>query len=307
MTDKHYALIRHQDKAAAYISALRAAGFQRITAIERAAFLLSPAENPRTVLARDHNVPTMYYPEAAIPPVFWDGTVPVIDHTCSFVHGTGHEKVMRAFGYEAPIHVTGWTYSPLVDFKPRTHEGKPMNVLFGPWHPNSNGWLSPGSMKTNGEVFERLFACVKAGEIKLTVRHVHSLADNGLEFAEHPNVAYDNVLTRLVYEDLDRADVVVAVQSLRYLAIARGVPAVTFDNDIPAWNGHSPETYKLVANWDKYKDLLRYPLDLLEGVTMDTLHAAAKSDAPIAGWRREFVGEQFRPREFVEIVERYLA
>lgn len=324
-TPRRYLITRHQDKAQAYISALRRSLWQRTTSVDQAEFMLCDQDIAsrlaRADRARERGIPLLYYPHAARPPLYWDGIVPAVKHTASFVSAPGHEKVMREFGYEFPVHVTGWTYCPQRPFEATLLrsmlQDRPLRVLFGPIHPNANGWLPLWARKANEAAHTRLLRAAKSGRIDLTVRHIHSLKDNGITPAPAEGfwdgrthygerVRYVRVTTGLRYQDIDRADVVVAHQTMAYLAIARGVPTVMIDEGQAPTSGNSQETFMTVASWDKYRDLLAYPLDILQGRTMDVLEEAASSDQRIAAWRDAFIGRPFDDREFVRLVEGYL-
>lgn len=317
---RRYLVTRHQDKAHAYISALRRRLWQRTTNVDQAEFLLCDLDIAsrikRVERAHERGIPVMYYPHAARPAIYWDGIVEAKDHACSFVVARGHKEVMLAFGYPYPIHVTGWTYCPIRPFAPRLPEDRPLRVLFGPIHPNANGWLSEPNLRANAAAHAKLLRLAQAGHIELTVRHIHDLKANGIQPPQaigywngqqhYDTVRYKRVVTGLAYSDIDRADVVVAHQTLAYLAIARGVPTVMFDEQQTPTSGNSADTFRLVSSWAKYRHLLAFPLDLLDGRPLDVLRQAAASDAKIAAWRSAFIGHEFDQVEFIRAVESYL-
>ena len=64
---------------------------------------------------------------------------------------------------------------------------------------------------------------------------------------------------------------------------------------------------QMVKSWDKYKDVLMFPLDILESNdTTSLLELACHSDEPIREWKKKFIGNEFDPKKFVEILESYL-
>ncbi|MGH8549703.1 MAG: hypothetical protein ACRERU_14100, partial [Methylococcales bacterium] len=232
----------------------------------------------------------------------WDGEIRPYDHiTASFVIAEGQAQVMRLYGYPHPLEIGGWSYCHQRPFKPT--QGR--RVLFGPIHPNNNGWLSKLDLSINARAFEILYDLAQAGEMELTVRHLNTLERNGLE--ERPGVRYTHGLPDLSVADIDAADIVVSTQTFLYLAVARGVPAVGIGEDVPFHYGNSDENFRFVASWDKYGHLVAFPLDLLKADDpLALLRQAQHSDQAVAEWRRLFIGQTFQPEAFVRTIDRYL-
>jgi hypothetical protein len=96
-------------------------------------------------------------------------------------------------------------------------------------------------------------------------------------------------------------DLIVGHQTFAYLAIASGKPTVMFGEDVPPHSMHVP-----VRSWEKYKDLLKFPLDLLVGHPQDVLNQAASSEDSIREWKYNFIGSSFQSSCFLASLERYL-
>lgn len=235
------------------------------------------------------------FPHAAHPNLMND-MVPVWDEvTAEFVVTECHKDVMQIYGYNKPIHAVGWGLCELREYKPRP----PINVLFAPIHPR----CADIDMDANRETFELL----RDLDIKLTVRYLGDIAENGLEKVEQANIEYTQGEYEPSVEQIDRADVVVAHETFLYLAVARGVPTVGFNEDIPTHliPRGVPTVYP--NNWKKYLHLVRYPIDIKDGHPMDMLEMAAKSDESIKKWRMDMIGDmEFDDKLFHKYMEGYV-
>ncbi len=241
------------------------------------------------------------YPHTARPSMIndyhptWEGV------TAQFVVNEYHTEVLRAYGYNKPLAETGWYLCDLRPFRPRE---RAYNVLFAPIHPRN----APQDRDANARTFERLYPLALKGKINLTVRHVGTLADNGLK--QMRGVTYVNGVTngsddRLA--SIDAADVVIGHQTFAWVAVARGTPTVMFAEDMPTHFRGIEQRYTDVKSWAKVSPLFRYPLDILkESDTMALLDRSVKSDDEISDWRRRMIGEAFVPEKFVSILENYL-
>ena len=295
-----------QTKAKKYIRALEISGWNRTKALAKAQFLLSDVDvlgrRPLVEAAHKQGKKIFLYPHAARAMVQWDGEMRPYDHiAASFVIAEGQAEVMRRYGYPHPLEISGWTYCYQRPFQPT----RGMRVLFGPIHPNNNGWLSKLDQSINCRAFEILYELAQAGEIELTVRFLDILERNGLE--ERPGVRYICGRPDLSVAEIDAADIVVSTQTFLYLAVARGVPTVGIGEDVPFHYGNSDENFRFVASWDKYGHLVAFPLDLLKADDpLALLRHAQESDQDITEWRRLFIGQTFQPEAFVRTIDRYL-
>jgi len=296
----------HQGKERAYVNALRNAGYKPQT-IEHvfSQFVLFDLDNgPRQeILERMHTrgIPVFIYPHAARPMVHWDGIHPVWPHTkCTFVIAPGHAKVMQRFEYSIPMEVTGWTYCEIKPFEPVEEVQK---ILFGPIHPADHGWMAEVDRDLNQRTFKKLLDYCRECEIGLTVRYIDSLQKSGLEPVEEVNYVQGH--RDLGIREIDEADVVVGHQTFAYLALARGKPVLMMGEDIPPHTGlHGEIMY--ARSWEKYANLLIYPLDILAGDTDELIKKACRRNGNVTTWRKDFIGDPFDPGIFVQRLESYL-
>jgi hypothetical protein len=216
--------------------------------------------------------------------------------TAHFTIGEGQREVMRRIGMTVPTHAVGWPWCERLPFRA---SAAPRRVVFAPNHPiERNGFLPDGFRKLHGEIFEALLAL----DVELTVRHIGDLAANGLW--EAPGVTYERGATDNTYAAIDSADAVVAIGTFAALAIARGVPTVMFAQDVTPWNQAEDDgPVDLAENWDAYRDYVRYPHDVADGPIGEVLAAAAASDEGIREWRDLFLGPEFDPATFAQLVE----
>jgi hypothetical protein len=236
------------------------------------------------------------YPHAARPAVINDIHTPWENTTAQFVPSEGQIEIMRRFGYDKPLHAVGWHLCPILPFRRR----KPEKVLFAPVHPR----MSYVDKQLNHETFEKLYPLAHAGKIDLTVRYIHSLPNSGL--SQMKGVRYVRGDQDTSFKMIDEADVVIAHQTYAYLAIARGVPTVMFGEDTPP-HDFKGEDVRYSPSWEKYKDLLMYPFDLLAtGDAMKLIEHACAYDREIADWRDRLIGKPFDPELFLNTVRSYL-
>lgn len=313
-----YTIQRHQDKAKAYIAALRRAGYVRVLDNAHAKFHLAHlyyANKPNSIRTRkvqeilQRNLPVFVYPHHARPTIEWDGVNTYLTTHAAFVQAPGHAEVMGHF-YPYPVEVVGWTYSEIKPPRGPLSATWPLRVLFGPIHPFGNGYQGPTAAKLNQAVFTELSKLHIAGAIDLTVRHVKPLETNGIFDAGQTSVKFHQALTRLEPSVLEDYDVVVGHQTIAYVAVALGVPTVMFGQDdlpeiISAWKFQPPEA-NMPAHWKDYADLMRYPVDFFDADPLAILERALRVEATEQTWRHRFIGAPFDPVHFVERLEAYL-
>ena len=110
----------------------------------------------------------------------------------------------------------------------------------------------------------------------------------------------------LSYADMDNADVVVGHQTYAWLAVARGVPTVMMDEEMPTHTSPRKGPSSFAKHWDDYKDLIMYPLDILHtDDPMRLMERAAGSDGDIMEWKQRMIGEAFDPAKFAEVIKGY--
>jgi hypothetical protein len=305
-SDHIFIYVGHQGKERAYVKALQAAGYKAQT-IERihARFALFDLDvNLRCqILDRLHGrgIPVFIYPHSARPMVQWDGLHPIWPHTkCTFVIAPGHVEVMQRFGYPIPMEIAGWTYCEQKPFKP-VREVK--RILFGPIHPSASGWVADVDRDLNQRTFKALWDYAQESGASLIVRHIKALELSGLKHI--PGVNYIQGKPDLTIDEIDAADIVIGHQTFAYLALARGKPVLMMGEDIPPRTVvHGAVAY--VKSWEKYADLLAYPLDILAGDAAEMIAKACKRNTAVAAWYKKFIGEPFDGSAFVKKLENYI-
>ncbi len=292
----------HYCESFAFVRALHAAGHDIVTDGGPADLLFIDLDPPklghRKVIDhyKDMGATVLMYPHGGGGPVLsYDGLWEPYERVdANLLTGPGQAEFMRRIQYPVPTHVIGWSYCEMRPFRPRADVG---HVVFAPTHPNSDGSMADVRREMNADVFARLLE----GPWRLTVRHIGALEQNGLWHAD--GVEFVNGRLQAEFAEIDVADVVVAGDgTFPTLAIARGVPTVMYGQAMLAW-GLPGEVPKSPRRGERYMDYIRYPLDAADGPLDEIVHAAARSDAAIANWRRRFVGEPFDPRSFVALVE----
>jgi hypothetical protein len=297
----------HQGKEQAYVQALKKAGYRASVQNQMRGlkFILYDMDGGWRTASLDRyykrGLRIFMYPHAARPQIIWDGIWAVWPHTsCNFVPGPGHKEVMERYGYPLPIEVTGWTYCEILPFQPVE---KPKNILFGPIHPSASGWMCQEDQDANQRTHKKLIEYCRATGAHLTVRHIREIKNNGLE--KVAGVTYIQGRPDLAIKEIDAADVVIGHQTFAYLAIARGKPTLMMREDIPPHTvSHGQTVY--VKSWEKYADLMMYPIDILAGDTAELIQLACKGSEKVTAWRKRFIDIPFEPKKFVAKLESYL-
>jgi hypothetical protein len=298
----------HQHKADPLIKALESAGWRQLPpARARIIFVDTDYGTMRKTIKKHERMgqKIFIYPHAARVSLFND-TNPNPPMDCiaaNFVTAPGHKEVLERLDYPRPVEVIGWYLCPMKPFEPRAEAKK---ILFAPIHPNADGSLSDVDKTINASTFRRLLLLVEAGAISLKVRYLRKLEQNGLWVAE--GVEYIEGQPDQSYAEIDAADLVVSHQTFAYIAIARGVPTVMMgEGHAPRFGSPERGNFQLAKSFDRYKDLLMYPFDILgEMDTQALFRRAVHSDVEIADWRARHIGEPFDAGWFVKAVEKYL-
>lgn len=243
------------------------------------------------------------FPHRGGPSVIGD-IYPTSPHTVAqFVSAQGHVDIMRAWGYEKPLIVTGWHLTPVCEFRPS--ESQKPKVLFAPIHPR----MSEMDKNLNSIAHKILADLHRKGEIDLTVRYIASLALSGIQTMQY-GVQYcegsqDSSNTQMLDFDL-----LVASQTYAYKGVALGVPTLMMGEAI------TPHNFSLVArkekmvfakSWSKYRDMMMYPCDLLAtDKPLDLIHEAMQSDDKIRDWKKRMIGDPFDGNIVLRTVRQYL-
>lgn len=309
----------HQHKGAPYARALEQCGWERSEHpsdidLKLALFDHDVGDGGRGFrrgmdYLHERGVAIMLYPHAARPMVQWDGMYPIWPHTrMKLAPAEGHREVLKTYGYPLPVEVTGWAMceqrafsSPLDAIR---SDKRKVEVLFGPIHPNQNGWLHPVDRAQNAVLFQRL---LETPGIRLTVRHIFRLELNGLWQA--PGVKYVLANPNGSTEEIDAADVVIGHQTFAYLAVARGRPVIMFGDDVTAHSGNAWENLRWASHYEAYREIMRYPLEAEAARSpsqmREMMECAMGADVGCA-WRERFVGEPMTPDRLMAAIEKYL-
>ncbi len=294
----------HFGSAAALSRALAAAGHEVVSdGYSPADLLLIDLDPPkfgyREVIDRHRatGAKVLLYPHGAGPALEYDGLYEPYEHVDGrLVIGPGYAEFLRRVEYPAPAPVIGWSLCAMAPFR----AGQTVRrVLFAPTHPSGYGTLVDWHRDSNAETYRRLLE----GPWELTVRHLGTLEQNGLWPADGVKLVQGSM--DLGYGEIDATDVVVAGDgTFPHLSVARGVPTVVYAQGYPAMYGTPGEQPTSLLRPERYRDYLRYPFDAGDGPLDEILHAAARSEDPIAQWKRRFVGAPFDPDAFVSLIER---
>ncbi len=292
----------HTGKGRPFISALHAAGHEFVSK-GPADLLLIDIDPPlglhKHLIDRyaEMGAKIFLYPHSGGGPILsydslWEPDPHVISN---MVASVGHAEYLRRIDYPSSTHVVGWPYCEMRPFRANENVKK---VIFAPNHPNGDGSMTNYQRDMNSDVFRQLLDT----PFELTVRHIGTLEQNGLW--KVPGVKYTRASLIPATDDIDRTDAVVAASgTFPTLALARGIPTVFYGQDRVAL-GIPDEEPVLPNRMELYWDYARYPIDVEDGDLETLIRTAALSDAPIAAWRRRFVGEEFDPLGYASLVER---
>lgn len=300
---------KHQRKEAAFVKALLSFGYKETDHITHASVILTDVDIPGRLSKIERRVKAgkcfiFSYPHSAIPNLFWDGIIPPYPYTsASFVVSEGHKKVMDLYGYPNKVYTCGWSYSPVEQFKPKEVARR---ILFAPIHPNASGYLPSEDKAINTETFRRLIAYKKQNpEVSIMVRHIYDLQKNGLWV--EPGISYCNGDLKVeAHEQIRNYDLVVGHYTLAWIAVAIGTPTLMMAEHTRPKSGKDDESIKRVDNWDMYKDLMMFPLDILNGDVSDLIQKAIASDKDIADWKIRMIGDPFDPIKFVQKINYHI-
>ena len=293
----------HFGEAVPLALALRQAGHDVVPLQHAADLLLIDLDPPRfgyrevIDFQKGQGAKVLVYPHGAGPNLAYDGLFePYGPVDGQLTMGPGGVELLRRLDYRRPAHTIGWSYCPLVPFRPRTEIRR---VVFAPMHPGGDGNLHPLARELNASIFDQLLA----RPWHVVVRHLGTLEQNGLR--EAPGVEIVEGQMDLSHTEIDAADAVVAaIGTYPAIAVARGVPTVMYGQCGPAVYGVDDGQLAAPSRLQRYEDLVRFPLDAADGPLDEMLHAAARDDRAIAEWRRRWIGEQFHGPSVAALIER---
>lgn len=289
---------------AGLVRALELAGHQIVTE-GRADALLIETDMPlfefRGIIDRhrEQGAKVFLYPHGAGLSLLYDNLCePYEAVDGNLLFGVGHAEMLRRIDYPHPTHAIGWYYSELAPFRPAAAV---RHVVFAPTHPSGadNTTLAEHYRAANAHAYEQLLD----GPWRLTVRHMGTPEQNGLWHVDRVN--YVPSMREKLPIEIEAADAVVAgAGSFPSQAIARGIPTVMYGQLDPPQYGLADEPIVPLRRAERYSDYIRYPFDVTDGPLDEVLHEAARSDAPIADWRRRFIGTPLDPSAFAARLER---
>ncbi len=201
-------------------------------------------------------------------------------------HGPGSIQIGGMIGGDLRQEATGWLFSPTQDFQPVE---KPKKILFAPLHPNiemfqkgTNGHDPAPSL--NQSIYKRLLALP---DVEITVTVAGPLWRHGVWHHPKTKLVYNpHMGFQHSFEEILKADAVVAAGTMAAAAVALGKPTVMFCQD--TFMDYVDGRYVQAENQDRYKDLVRYPLDAEDGALADLLETACESEQK--SWRDLWVG-----------------
>lgn len=299
---KKYFIYRNYDSAAAYENALGSAGYGEAESLEEADFLLFDYER-KTERAKMQaflkSKPGFIYPHTPYSSYFlWDGIYSPLAVQCNFVVTEAQKRAMNAIDYKSRIEVVGWSRCEIKEFSP----ARGMNLLFVPYRPLASTGRVP--MKEDLEASENAVQFILTHrEVfdSVRVRYFRNMQASGLDGM----MGMDDIIfetgkfgTADAVRSIDQADVVIAANTMGYLAIARGKPTLLYGNNQTPHNSHG-----YVQNYPLYRDDLRFPLDL----TMDNLQLVCEKETDeIRRWKQNNIGRQFDGEKFISVIREYV-
>ena len=304
---KTYYAYEHQKKEYAFSKALVSAGFSKIDKQTSSIILVDVDSPSRVTYLHDRAVRgsanVFTYPHAARPNLFWDGFIEPWKHTRgSFVFAKGHKEVLEAYGYPNPVHICGWSYSRIEDFKPKS---KIKKILFAPIHPTRAGYLPDEDKLINAETFRKLLAYCKGSDAKLTVRHVDAIEKNGIWREDSVEYVCGNINIGSQEAQILESDLVIAHQTFLWISVALGVPSLAMSEQTAPKFGKDEKHLQRVASWDKYKHLICYPFDILDCPNVSDLIEKVRLHNPVE-WKEKMIGDLFDEKKVSDVVLQYL-
>lgn len=315
---RRYCIVEHQHKARPYVEALQKKKYAAHRRMERARFLLIDHEwnglfagsevrwRSQIIKAEEMGIPIFVYPHSVRPNIPHDLTDQYYPVSTLFTIAEGHAEVLRRIGYPNQIEISGWPYTEIHPFRQKEPQDK-IRVLFAPIHPVGKGYLPAEERELNTKCYQLLLGLLD--EISLTVRHIQPLKYNGIWKDERVNYITGHFDGST--HDMQRSHVVIGAFTFAHMAVALGHPLVMLGEGIKPHN--SPrKTGKLIyaRNWEKYRDYMRYPLNVEDCQSSKDLLRLLKSalsvSTQIEKWKSRFIGQPFDGKRFVKTLENYL-
>jgi hypothetical protein len=229
----------------------------------------------------------------------WDGLYRQHPVSCNFVGTEEAKTAMKAYGYKYRVEVCGFSRCEVKPWKPT--EGKVL--LYAPNHPITKahtirGFDKPITAKTFRHVLK-----ISPSYEKVVIRYGHSLEASEIWDPELPNIEFQlsDLLTTSSIKAIDAADLVVAGQTLGYLAVARGKPTLFYNQ-----HGVAPyETSGHVKSYERYK-WIDFPAQFDGMKAKDLGNFVSEPNPAVEEWKRMNIGEPFNPEKVLSVIESFL-
>lgn len=195
-----------------------------------------------------------------------------------FVVGEGQAELLALLGYDRPVMQVGWPWGPVRAMRVT----EPRRVLFAPIHSDAGGWMPDAWKEATATVGRRLRSLPG---VQVDVRESTGRLD------VHAADAYDVVVT---YPG-----------TFLTVALAAGIPAVAYGQDIAPDELDPAGQHRPARRWLAWRDMVRFPHDA--GTTCGlgaALDAACAGGADLDDWRRRWVGDPTDWPRFVTLFEK---
>jgi len=300
-------VIANKDSARAYVEALISAGHAAAREPFRADCLLYDIERPgrRREEIKDFlkGHPGFIYPHAPYSFWVWDGCYQPLSVQCNFVVSEAAKEIMHEYGYPYRVESVGFARCAVREFQPK-ERGRLLFVV-----PRVLGNRSYADPAIAIEV-RRIYATLAQGKThfeSVTVCHVRgNLEILGLSKINEfkyivTDPRHDLQPTKNMVEIVNRYDVVVAIGTAAYLAIAQGIPTIMYTTHI------TPRTIGTqVEHFEIYQDRVRYPLDIADLQISNVLDVGKEPNHNVEEWKCANIGKDFDTDTFLSIIREYV-
>ena len=299
----------NRDKGDTYLNTLIESGlYEQTPRSANADFILSDYEGRCPTNIADilkQGKCAFIYPHAALTFISYDGMYPSnLGITGNFVPSWGQRKVMWQYGYKCPVYPVGWSYSPILPFKPNKEDQ--IRILFAPNHSISTSRRRFASQYwdkrwwQNMETFNKL---IYVPNSTLTVYYSGDICkdNNLLNLKDRVTYIKSDLSVKKSVEMIGSGqfDLVVGFDTFAWIAVAMGVPTIFFGRDLQ-WEG----VLGKAKHWNDYKDFIHYPYDILDPeFTTDDFYEALRTDTKIVQWKEAFIGPSFDKNIFLNHIQ----
>ena len=310
---KKFFALKNRDAADAYVKALLSAGYTNAGHMEEADFLLYDYERgsggKRAVIERFLQTrPGFIYPHTPASSFIWDGPYSPLPVSCNFVAGEGQRKSMEAYGYPSRVEAVGFPRCEVVPFKPSAGR----SVLFVPARTRKDGGYANVDYKTETPLVFRFLLDHRHEFDGIEMCYTSTLENVGIKQWEDEavqkgvvfhltNPYKDEAPFAAMLERIEHADLVISCETVGYVAVARGKPAIFYN----AFT--TPETLAGRAeNYEKYRKYFQFPLSLEYMDIQEVFAVMENQNLAVELWKQDNIGGNFMADKFLSIVKEYL-